>query len=372
MQLKQYPFYIKATVTLLGIVLFVYILSILSGVLIPFTFALIIAILLNPLVNRFRRMGLNHVLAITVTMLIALIIISSLIYFLSSQIYGFKENFPLLKNKFSSILTQLHNWVQHAFGISITRQVQLLNEALNNSKALLGKTVGSALGTLVMILILPVYIFMLLFYKKLILNFLYEIFAEENSKKVSDVLNQTKTAIQSYMVGLLLEAFIVAILNSTALLILGVDYAILLGVIGAILNMLPYIGGIVAIALPVLIATVTKDGFSTQIGIFVAYAIIQFIDNNFLIPKIVSSKVQINALVSIVIVLLGNALWGVPGMFLSIPFVAILKIICDRIDGLRPWGKLLGDEVPTKHKGERWARRKKKSSIAEKIVEDSQ
>jgi predicted PurR-regulated permease PerM len=372
MQLKQYPFYIKATVTLLGVVLFVYILSILSGVLIPFAFALIIAILLNPLVSRFRKMGLSHVLAITVTMLIALIIISSLIYFLSSQIYGFRENFPVLKEKFGSILNQLHNWVQNTFGISLNRQVQLINEALNNSKALLGKTVGSALGTLLMILILPVYIFMLLFYKKLILNFLYEVFAEENSKKVSDVLNQTKNAIQSYMVGLLLEAFIVAVLNSIALLILGVDYAILLGVIGAILNMLPYIGGIVAIALPVLMATVTKDGFSTQIGILIAYAIIQFIDNNFLVPKIVSSKVQINALVSIMIVLLGNALWGVPGMFLSIPFVAIIKIICDRIDGLRPWGKLLGDEVPTKHKGERWARRKKKPSLAEKIVEDSQ
>lgn len=372
MQLKQYPFYIKATVILFGAVLFAYILSILSSVLIPLAFALIIAILLNPLVNRFRKMGLNHVLAITVTMLIAFTIISGVIYFLSSQIIGFGENFPVLKAKFSSMLTQLHHWVQQTFGISISRQLQLLNEALNNSKALLGKTVGTALGTLITILILPVYIFMLLFYKKLILNFLYEVFAEENSKKVSDVLNQTKTAIQSYMVGLLLEAVIVAVLNSIALLILDVDYAILLGIMGAILNMLPYIGGIIAIALPVLMATVTKDGFSTQIGILIAYAIIQFVDNNFLVPRIVSSKVQINALISIVIVLLGNALWGVPGMFLSIPFVAILKIIFDRIDGLHPWGKLLGDEVPTKHKGERWARRKKKPSVAEKIVEDSQ
>src|SRR5437660_2721024 len=100
------------------------------------------------------------------------------------------------------------------------------------------------------------------------------------------------------MVGLLLEAIIVAILNSTALLILDVDYAILLGVIGAILNMLPYIGGIIAIALPVLMATITKDGYNTQLGIVVAYIIIQFIDNNILVPRIVSSKVQINALIS--------------------------------------------------------------------------
>jgi predicted PurR-regulated permease PerM len=112
---------------------------------------------------------------------------------------------------------------------------------------------------------LPVYVFLLLFYKTLILNFLYEVFSEENTTQVGAILNQTKTAIQSYMVGLLLEALIVAVLNSIALLILGVEYAILLGVIGAILNMIPYLGGIVAIALPVLMATVTKDGFSTQL-----------------------------------------------------------------------------------------------------------
>lgn len=185
---------------------------------------------------------------------------------------------------------------------------------------------------------------------------------------MGDILNQTKTAIQSYMVGLLLEALIVAVLNSTALLILGVDYAILLGVIGAILNMIPYLGGIIAIALPVLMATVTKDGFSTQLGVIIAYAIIQFIDNNILVPRIVSSKVEINALFSILVVLLGNALWGVPGMFLSIPAVAILKIIFDRIEDLKPWGKLLGDEVPTKHRGQLKWPRKKKSSVAEKMV----
>jgi predicted PurR-regulated permease PerM len=118
-------------------------------------------------------------------------------------------------------------------------------------------------------------------------------------------------------------------------------------------------------------ATVTTDGYNTQLGILIAYIIIiQFIDNNILVPRIVSSKVQINALISIIVVLLGGALWGVPGMFLSIPFVAILKIIFDKIPDLKPWGKLLGDTVPTRHKGEIWSlrTRKPKPSVAEKIV----
>lgn len=371
MQEKQYPFYLKSTVILFGLILLTYALINLRDILVPVAFAVIIAILLNPFVNRLRKRNISHPVAISLAMLLAIIVFVSILYFLSSQIIGFGDNLPLLKIKFAAILHQLQEWVQAKFGMAINKQVQLLNEALDNSKALVGKTVGTAVGTLSVIFLLPVYIFLLLYYKALILNFLYEIFAEENTRQVGEILNQTKMAIQSYMVGLLLEALVVAFLNSVALMILGLDYAILIGVIGAILNMIPYIGGIIAIAIPVLLATVTKDGYSTQLGIIIAYAIIQFIDNNILVPRIVSSKVQINALFSIIVVLLGGALWGVSGMFLSIPAVAILKIIFDRIDDLKPWGRLLGDEVPTRHKGQIWMLRRKKpvASVAEKIVE---
>jgi len=371
METKQYPFYLKSTVILFGITLLVYAMATLKGVLVPFSFALVIAILLNPLVNLFQRKGVGKIFAIIFSMLIALLVFGGIMYFISSQVVGFSENFPILKDKFYELLKQLQTWVHANVGISIDKQVELINEALNSSKALVGHTLGTAISTLIIIFILPVYIFLLLFYKTLLLDFLYESFAEKNSKQVADILKQTKTAIQSYMIGLLIEALIVAAMNSTALLILGVKYAILLGLIGALLNMLPYIGGIIAIALPVLMATVTKNGYSTQLGIVIAYIIIQFIDNNFLIPKIVSSKVQINALVSILIVLLGGALWGVAGMFLSIPFVAILKIICDRVEGMKPLGKLLGDEIPTKHKGLVWGPRTAKASLSEKILKNT-
>ena len=370
MTVKQYPFYLKATVILFGIILLVYVLFNLQGIMIPLAFAMIFAILLNPLYNWFQKHKIPKILSITITLLLAFIVFGAIMYFLSSQIARFSDSLPLLKQKFSTLTTQFGQWAQLRFGVTIKKQVELMNSALNSNSTLLGSTVSTALGTLGIMLLLPVYIFLFLFYKTLILNFLFEVFAEENSKQVSDILNETKSAIQSYMVGLLIEALIVAILNSTALLLLGVKYAILLGVIGALLNIIPYIGGIIAIALPVLIATVTKDGYNTQLGILIAYIIIQFIDNNILVPRIVSSKVQINALISIITVLLGAALWGVPGMFLSIPFVAILKIIFDRVPDLKPWGKLLGDTVPTRHKGEIWNLRRKKStpSLSEKIV----
>lgn len=368
MQIKQYPFYFKATVILFGIILFIFCLSTLRDVLVPLAFAAVISILLNPLFNRLQKRKVPRVLAIIIVLLLAFIVITAVMYFLSTQIARFSDSFPLLKQKFQSMTNDSAKWLQDKYGIGIKKQMEMLQQAGEKGKALLGQTVTTLLGTLGLVFLIPVYVFLLLFYKPLILNFVFEVFAEENSKQVAEILKQTKSSIQSYMIGLLLEALVVAILNSSALMLLGVKYAILLGVIGALLNMLPYIGGIVAIALPVLIATVTKDGYTTQLGVIAAYLIIQFIDNNILVPRIVSSKVQINALISILVVLLGGTLWGISGMFLSIPFVAILKIIFDRIDGLKPWGKLLGDEVPTRHKGEIWNRIRRRPSVSEKVV----
>lgn len=360
---KQYPFYLKSTTVLFGISIFIMMLYMLADLLVPMGFAVLLAILLNPFYNRLKRWKIPKILAITITLLTLIGFIIAVFYFLSSQMIQFGDTLPALKAKGAQIVVEIEGWVQQTFGYTIAKQKQMISEMANNSKGLVGQTIGSLFGLFSVLFLIPVYIFLLLLYKELILNFLYEVFSEENSLSVAEILNQTKMAIQSYIVGLLIEAAIVAVLNASALLILGVKYALLIGVIGAILNMLPYIGGLIAIALPVLMATVTKDGYTTQLGIIAAYGVIQFIDNNILVPRIVSSKVQINALVSIIVVLLGNALWGVAGMFLSIPIIAVLKIIFDRIDDLKPWGKLLGDEIPTQTMSQIWKRRRTKLTV---------
>lgn len=371
--IKQYPFYIKSTVVLLGLVLLSYALFNLQDILTPIALSFIIAILLNPLANKLQQKGVPKVVAISIALALTIIVVAGIFYFISSQIINFGDDMPKLKAKFNEHYMQLQSWLATDVNIPVAKQQKMLADISNGSQALVGKTLGGALGIISFFVLIPIYVFLMLFYKTLMLNFLHEVFAEENSAKVQEVLGETKVAVQSYMVGLLLEALVVAVMNSVALLILDVQYAILLGVIGALLNMLPYIGGIVAIALPVIISFLTKDGYSTPLAIIGAYAIIQFIDNNFLVPFLVSSRVKINAFFSIVVVLLGGAVWGVSGMFLSIPFVAILKIIFDRLPEMKPWGKLLGDEVPTRSINETIKRRtrKKKESVAEKVVEDA-
>ena len=347
--LKKYPFYLRSTVILFGLVLCSYALANLRGILIPFSFALFLAILLNPLVDKLEQWKLPKVAAILVALALAIVAIAGIWYFLATQMMHFTDQLPALQRKTDHLMSQ----VQHDLSsrIPLEKQNQYISEAKAGIKPLVGELLGSVMGTLTTVFLLPVYTFLIIYYKTLILNFLYEIFAEENAREVSTVLKQVKGAIQSYMYGLLIEGLIVAALNTVALMILGVQYAILLGILGAILNVLPFIGGLIAVLLPVIVATITKDGFNTQIGIIISYIIIQFADNHFLIPYIVSAKVKINALISIVAVLLGGAVWGLAGMFLSIPFIGVLKIIFDRIPEMKPWGRLLGDEVPVRRPG---------------------
>jgi predicted PurR-regulated permease PerM len=348
------PFYKKVTTILIGLFLFFYMLSLLADLLIPLAFAVLFAILLSPLYHKFINWGIPKVVSIILTLSVAIFFIAAVFYFLSTQLLQFGEMLPVLKLKFKALLHEMELWVEATFGIAMHKQVKYLNETVSSSKSLIGSTLIGALGVFSIIFLIPVYIFLFIYYKELILNFLYEIFSKKSSGHVAEVLQETKKAIQSYIVGLLIETFIIAVMNSAALLWLGVPYAILIGIIGAILNLIPYIGGIVAILLPIIMATIAMDGYTTQIAILIAYSIIQFIDNNIIVPRVVSSQVQINALVSIIAVLLGGALWGLSGMFLSIPFVAVLKIIFDRVEGLKPWGKLLGDETPVRPMAIKW------------------
>jgi predicted PurR-regulated permease PerM len=348
-QSPELPFYAKASQIIIGLLAFFYILYIGQEIIIPIIFATILAILLNPVSNYLQNKKMNRVLSIFLTLIMAFIVLGSLIYFLSSQASMFSETLPQLKQKVIILSQQGLAWSSQTFHLNPSKINSWITKAeaegLNSSALVIGKTLNTITGFLVLTLLIPVYIFMILFYKPLLLDFIRQLFNKARHTMIVEVLNETKSLIQSYLIGLLLEAAIVAILNSIGLLILGIQYAILLGIIGALLNIIPYIGGLIAIALPVIIALATKSPIYA-LYVIILYMLVQLIDNNFIVPRIVASKVKINALVSIVVVLIGGALWGVAGMFLSIPLTAILKVIFDRIEPLKPLGFLLGDNMP--------------------------
>jgi predicted PurR-regulated permease PerM len=136
---------------------------------------------------------------------------------------------------------------------------------------------------------------------------------------------------------------IVAFLNCTLFFIIGVKYALLLGVIAAMLNLIPYLGIFSALVLSVLI-TFTTNTPTVVLELAIAMVCVHLVDSNILLPRVVGSKVRINALATILGVVVGSMLWGIPGMFLAVPIVAILKVIFDGVTSLEPWGILLGDD----------------------------
>lgn len=342
------PLYLKLSTILMGLLAFFYILFIGQDILVPLTFSWILAILLNPLVNFFCRRS-NRIIAIALSIIILMVVVGAILFFIGSQISMFSDSFPALKKAFNDYVNQGLTWFSKTFNVGKWKVnawiAEQKAEQMHNAGGMITNTVTGLGGAIVNTLLIPVYIFLFLFYKPLLLDFVGKLFDSHQHKVVADVLSQTRVLIQNYLIGLLLEMVIVAGMNSIALLIIGIKYAVLLGVIGAILNLIPYIGGIVAVALPMVMGLIT-DNPSCAFWVFVAYIIIQIIDNNFLVPLIVASKVKVNALISIVVVLIGGAIWGVAGMFLSIPLTAIAKVIFDRVDKLQPFGFLIGDTMP--------------------------
>lgn len=345
------PFYTRATIFLVGLSALTAILYIAQGIIVPIIFSIIIAILLQPVVRFFVRLRLNRVVAIVIALILTALIIVALGAFMYSQAVRFSESWPILVEKFTLLLNQTTDWASGYFDINPHKidawMTKTKGELFNTSGAAIGQTLVSVGSAVVVLFLIPLYVFMILFYQPLLLDFIHKLSPEAHKIQVSEVVTQTKTVVQRYLVGLIIEAAIVATMDATALFIIGIDYAILLGIIGALLNLIPYIGGLVAVALPMMIALVTKDSAWYAAYVLAAYYFIQLVDNNYIVPKIVASKVKINALFSIIVVIAGNALWGIPGMFLSIPLLAIVKLIFDHIEPLKPWGFLLGDTMPS-------------------------
>lgn len=343
------PFYAKSALIFISVFCFVYVLYIGQGIIIPIVFATIFAILLNPVVNFLIRKKLNKIFSISIVVLVTLFLCGVILYFILSRIALFSETAPQLQVKLSHTVDQFSGWLSQEFGYSRIKINEWIVESENSliGRFANGDTLFKMGHVIVILMLIPAYLFMILFYKSLLLEFVRKLFSIEYHTTVVKVLMNSKIIIQSYLTGLVFEMIIMTILNSVALLLIGIDYAIILGFIGALLNIIPYIGGVVAVILPMLIAYITKDSLSYPLLVLIAYIITQFIDNHYISPIIVASRVKINALISVIVVLIGSALWGIPGMFLSIPLTAIAKVIFDHIDSLKPWGFLLGNIVPS-------------------------
>ena len=337
--------YVTFTVVLLGIMALVAISLFARPVLLPVSFSLLLAMLLNPVVMAMRRVGLNRVISIGIAVFLSVSIIAGLGYFLVTQAMNFGDDVPRIEKALDKVWRDGERWVQKTFDMRSREVDEVIEDVKQDSKQKGGSFVGRTLSTMAALLsylfLLPVFTFLILFYKDLLLEFLRRLFPPKDQEVLQDVLVGTRGVVQSYLMGLLVEALIVATLNWIGLLVIGVRYALLLAVMGALLNLIPYIGMIIATLVPMAVALSLQD-ITAAWWVLALYAFVQFLDNNFIVPLVVASRVELNALVSLLAVMVGGLIWGAPGMFLAIPFAAILKVICDRVPAIRPFGYVMG------------------------------
>ncbi len=340
------PFYARLAFILISFVLTILLLEQGSGIFIPLVFALLISILLYPL-NRFleQKWRMGRGMAAMLSLVLFVTILTTFIYFLSIQLASFADNFPVMKTRFQAIFNDLHHWL--SFKMHINRATQ--NDYINKSAASIlenaAHSVSNVFLSISSILLLAVFVFIftffMLFHRRLLMNFAIRLFSDEHKSKVTEVIFETKTMINSYVAGLLLEMVIMSVANSALLLIMGVEYAVLLGVMAAVLNIIPYIGIYSATAFITLV-TFANSGLNLALEAGVGMLVLHIIDSNVLMPRIVGARVKMNPFVTVLAVIVGEYVWGIPGMFLFIPIVGMIKLICERVEGLEAWAILIG------------------------------
>jgi predicted PurR-regulated permease PerM len=347
----KFPFYIKLAAILLCLIGLLAIVYLGSDIIFPLLLSLLFAIILRPVVTfLIKRLRFPHFIAVVFAIVLFVMLFLGIFYFISLQVSDMANDWGKIKNNFYYHIEHFQQIIRDNFHLSKREQNEIITNAAKDSlvsgKQIVGSTLNSFTDIVLNLTLIPIYTFLFLLYQNLFVTFLIKLYKPEHHKKLREVLFEIKVAVQSYVVGLLFEMVAVSVLTTIGLYVIGVEYFILLGIITGILNLVPYIGILFAGFLSIVVSLSGSTDLSIIVGVIVVNVIVQLIDNNILVPLFVNSKVQINALVSIVGIIIGNVLGGITGMFLAIPIIAIIKVIFDRIESLEPWGYLMGDDLP--------------------------
>lgn len=345
---KNYPLWFKWTTILLGVILTFIILIYGKFILMPLAFAALIAMLLEPLCQRLERVRLNRVLAIIVSMIVLFIILGGIISMLSIQLVQFTDRLPEANQKIQAVSRDILQFMETRFGLSPSRQVDYLEQGLsvvvNKSGEYMSTALGATTSVFTTLGLLPFFVFFMMYYKERYRTFLHKVWRGENNT-INDLVDGIQSVTQNYLVGMISVIGLLAILNAIGLWILGIEHVLFFATFAAILAIIPYVGIIIG-SLPAVIYTLLfTDSLLMPLGVIGVFALVQFLEGNFITPNIVGSRVSINPMIALIALLVGGELWGISGMILFVPLVGVLKHIFDRVEGLKPLGYLFGDSA---------------------------
>lgn len=353
MELKL-PDYLKFILILLGVVLLVWLLQAFKSVLVPLAFALLFALLLLPLAKDLERLRIPRPLAILICIVLVVIILGGVVWFLSMQLISLTSELDTIGDNIGDLLDKVQMFLYNKFGIQPSNRADLVRNAIGSLQELattfLGSTISMTTGALSILVVVPIFVFCFLYYRDHLEQFLFKFVAKDRRSSLVQTIVNIQQVGQSYISGLMIVIFIVALLNSAGLMILGVKYAIFFGVFASILTIIPYIGILIGATLPALLTLATTGHLIDAVLVVGVFMFVQFLEGNFITPFVVGSKVSINPFAAIVGLLIGGEIWGAAGMILSIPVIAMLKVLFDVYPPLTPFGFLLADIDEVNHK----------------------
>ncbi len=341
------PGYVKYLVVLASILLTLHVLIIAKSVFSPIFTAFILALLLHPLARRMERIRIPRGISSVLSIVIVFVLLFGLFYFFSAQIRNISGDLAAIETRFNDIIDRGYVWMEDEFGIEQQEQTTYLKNSLNsvlrNSTMFLTRTASATAGFFTAFFLVLIALFFFLYYRRFLVNFVYQLFSADEHNVVGNTIHKTEKVVRSYILGLLAVIVIVGVLNITGLMLLGIEHAVFFGVLAAVLTIIPYIGIFIGSILPVVFALVTKDSLWYPVGVALIFWGVQFLEGNFITPNVVGSSVSINPFAAIIALFFGGMIWGPIGMILAIPILAIIKVICDAVESLKPYGFLLGN-----------------------------
>ena len=350
------PFVAKLALVLLSAIMLGYLAVLGKSLLAPLLFSLLMAFLLLPLANALeQKLKFSRGIAAITAVVLMIAVLYGIFYFFGNQLAELWADWPLLVKQVTTAFNEIQVWVTKTFQINAYKQKSYLTDGIEKSLAtsavVIGATILTLSSSLLFLAFTLLFTFFILNYRRLLYTFLTSVFAQEHKTRVSEIVKEIQHIIRKYVTGLFLQMLIVSTLMIVILSLLGVKYAILLGLIAGIFNIIPYLGIFTALLISALITFATA-GASPALFVIFAFIGVHTLDGNILMPLVVGSKVKINPLFAFIGIIVGEMIWGISGMFLCIPYLAMLKIICERVEGLEPWGALLGEghKVPRKRR----------------------
>ncbi len=343
----KFPFYARLAFTLFAIALIISFMYLGKSVLVPLFFSFLVAILLHPVVRYLEKKGLGRRLAAVLTLLVFMILVGGLFYFFSHQVVRLTRDLPSLQEKVTAKWNDIQGWISDKYHVSNTQQKDYVNKSANGILSTAMNSVATTFVGIAETVLLTIFFFIFTFfilqYRRHLMRFVVELFDRNHNEKVQAVIGRIRSLINSYVLGLLIEMSVVAIMIFTSMMIIGVKYALLFSIMAAVLNIIPYLGIYLCMFLAMIVTAATSStGHVVAVGI--VFIVTHFVDANVILPHVVGGKMKMNPFITILVVLIGHLIWGIPGMFLFIPLTAIVRLISEEVPGMEPWAILLGEE----------------------------